>query len=168
MPRETSSVAPSAPRSGRRRLRRRLKTEDYQALGAFRDALRRFLAFSQAGAKRLGLSPQQHQALLAIRAHIGEEAMSIGDLADCLLIRSHSAVGLVSRLVDRGLVTRTGSEQDRRRVLLTLTPEAETRLETISRNNLAELHRASGIFRDLLGALRRLDADGLWDESPPA
>lgn len=156
------------PLKARRQTRqsRRLKSEDYRALGAFRHALREFLAFSRAGAEAQGLTPQQHQALLAIRTHIGEEAMTIGDLADSLLIRSHSAVGLVARLVDRGLVVRTPSELDGRRVLLALTPDAHQRLETISRNNLAELNRASGIMRDLLGALKRLDADRIWDDPP--
>lgn len=163
---ENQPSSTSAPPKTRRSARRRLKTEDYQALGAFRQALRQFLAFSQAGAERLGLSPPQHQALLAIRAHIGEEAMSISELARALLIRNHSAVGLVSRLVDRGLVVRATSEHDRRRVLLSLTPEAETQLEVISRNNLAELNRASGVLSGLLGALRRLDADGVWEEPP--
>lgn len=159
-------MKPSNPTENGRSRTRRLKSEEYLALGAFRRALRQFLAFSEAGAEKLDLTPQQHQALLAIRTHVGEEAMTIGDLAESLLIRSHSAVGLVSRLVDRGLVVRAVSEQDRRRVLLRLTPEAEQRLETISRNNLAELNRSSTTFRELLAALRRLDADGVWDEIP--
>ncbi|WP_293681494.1 MarR family transcriptional regulator [uncultured Phenylobacterium sp.] len=145
-----------------------MKTEEYQALGAFRQALREFLAFSGAGSRALGLSPQQHQALLAVRAHVGVEPMSIGELADCLLIKNHSAVGLVARLVERGLMVRTPSTFDRRRVVLSLTPDAVEQLETISRSNLGELNRASDIFRELMGALRHLDADGLLDRTPPA
>jgi len=160
-------TAATAPRGSRRPSRRRLKTEEYRALGAFRRALREFLAFSEAGSRALGLTPQQHQALLAVRAHVGSEPMSIGELAECLLIKNHSAVGLVSRLVDRGLMVRTPSTFDRRRVVLALTPEAVDRLETISRNNLGELNRASDVFRELMGALRRLDAEGLWDQPPP-
>ncbi|WP_374471649.1 MarR family winged helix-turn-helix transcriptional regulator [Phenylobacterium sp.] len=148
--------------------RRRLTAADYQALGAFRYALRRFLAFSEAGAKALDLTPQQHQALLAIRAHTGPDPMSIGDLAECLLIKNHSAVGLVARLVDRGLVVRRASAEDRRRILLHLTPAAEGKLETISRNNLGELNRASDIFRELLGTLRQLHADGVWTDPAPS
>ncbi|WP_293676373.1 helix-turn-helix domain-containing protein, partial [uncultured Phenylobacterium sp.] len=81
-----------------RRARRRLSPGDYQALGAFRQALRRFLAFSESGARTLGLTPQQHQALLAVRAHPGPGAISVGELARALLIKNHSALGLVDRL----------------------------------------------------------------------
>ena len=158
----SNSSASSPPR---RRRARRLTSADYQALGAFRQALRKFLAFSEAGARALDLTPQQHQALLAIRAHTGVGPMSIGQLADCLLIKNHSAVGLVARLVERDLVVRESSPEDRRRVILRLTPAAEGKLETISRSNLGELNRASDIFRELLGTLRQLDADGLWTDS---
>lgn len=162
---------PSSPPSPPTRARgRRLSTADYQALGAFRAALRKFLAFSEAAAREQDLTPQQHQALLAVRAHAGAEAMSVGELARSLLVKTHSAVGLVTRLEDRGLVVRQSSAADRRRILLLLTPEAERRLEAISRANLGELNWASDIFRELMGTLRELDAGGLWtgtDPSPP-
>lgn len=153
-----------APSRGKGR-QARLTLADYQALGSFRLALRKFAAFSDASAHSEGLTSQQHQALLAIRAHSGSEAMTIGELADCLLIRNHSAVELVGRLVAAGLVTRTPSEADRRRILLSLTREAEDRLEAISRRNLRELSSSAPIFRDLLKAVRRIgrekgDADG--------
>lgn len=160
----TSTSRPSGAAKPRRS--RRLTAADYQALGAFRYALRKFLAFSEAGARELDLTAQQHQALLAIRAHKGEEPITIGQLADCLLIKNHSAVGLVARLVERGLVVRDNSVEDRRRVILRLTSLAEAKIETISRNNLGELNRASDIFRELLGTLRKLDAEGVWTDAP--
>jgi DNA-binding MarR family transcriptional regulator len=83
------------------------------------------------------------------------------------VIQNHSAVGLVSRLVDKGLVVRDTSTQDRRRVILWLTPLAEQKLETIARNNLRELNRAADIMEDLLQKLRRMDADGVWSEEGP-
>jgi DNA-binding MarR family transcriptional regulator len=137
--------------------RQTLNLEDYRALGAFRAALRRFMAFSEAGARKRDLTSQQHQALLAIKAHAGDEPMTIGELAGCLLIKNHSAVGLVSRLQERGLVERRPSEQDRRRVLLTLTREAERKLAAISRANLGELKSNAAALVDLLETLERLD-----------
>lgn len=137
-----------------------LSVADYQALGAFRLALRRFAAFSEARALEVGLTAQQHQALLAVRTHAGPEPMSIGELADSLLIKNHSAVGLVARLVDRGLVTRAPSDKDRRRVLLTLTPEAERLLAQVSVNNLRELSASAPVFRELLKTIRRIGQDG--------
>lgn len=136
---------------------RGLSPEDYQALGAFRDALRRFLRFSEAGAEALGLTPQQHQAMLVIHAHPGPDPISVGQLAERLLIKNHSAVGLVARLQDRGLVSRETSPDDRRRVLLKLTPKARQQLELISRNNLRELKSNAAVFNDLLATLQRIE-----------
>lgn len=94
--------------------------------------MRRFLAFSQAGARALDLTPQQHPALLAIRAHPGPGAMCVGVPARSLLIRNHSALELVDRLVERGLLRRGQDPQDRRRVALALTEEGARTLESIS------------------------------------
>ena len=142
-----------------RRSAKPIRSSDYQAMGAFRLALRRFAAFSDAAARDAGLTPQQHQALLAIRAHTGAEPMTIGELAECLMIKNHSAVELVGRLVDRDLVARTHSESDRRRILLRLTAEAEALVAKVTRNNLRELSSTAPIFRDLLKTLRRIGAE---------
>jgi DNA-binding MarR family transcriptional regulator len=135
---------------------RSLSDADYHAVGAFRLALRRFAAFSEVSAQGVGVTSQQYQALLAIRAHGGPAPMSISELAECLLIKNHSAVELVARLVARGLVTRTPSEADRRRVELRLTPQAQAVLEDIMRNNLRELSSTAPVFRELLRTLRRI------------
>jgi DNA-binding MarR family transcriptional regulator len=133
---------------------------DYKALGDFRRAMRTFLAFSAEGARDHGLTSQQHQALLAVRTHTGPEAMTIGELADCLLIKNHSAIGLVARLVERGLVDRTTSQNDRRRVLVGLTPAGAEVLEIISVRNLAQLNRAAEILAGILKTTRKMKADG--------
>lgn len=156
------------PRRTLRRSRRELTAADYQALGAFRLALRKFLAFSQAGAKAHGLTSQQHQALLAIKTHTGEEAISVGELAQCLLIKNHSALGLVERLEERGLVERHISERDRRRVLLSLTRPAERVLATISRNNLGKLKSTLPVFTDLVHALEQLELPAVSSDAPPS
>lgn len=133
---------------------------DYEAVGAFRLALRRFAAFSESSARDVGLTAQQHQALLAIRAHPGREPMTISELAESLLVKNHSAVELVGRLVEGGLVIRTPSEADRRRILLRLTPNAEELLEVVTRRNIAELTSNAPIFRDLLKTLKRIGETG--------
>ena len=140
-----------------RRANGRLGGSDYRALSAFRQALRKFLAFSEASAHAHGLTAQQHQAILAIRAWRGPEAMSIGELADCLMIKNHSAVGLVARLQERGLVAREASQEDRRRVLLRLTPGGEQVLEAISHANLAELRGEAEALRELLAAIQSIE-----------
>jgi DNA-binding MarR family transcriptional regulator len=128
----------------------------YRPLGDFRRALREFLAFSEAGARQHGLTSQQHQALLAIKAHAGPGPMTVSELADCLMIKTHSAVGLVARLVERGLLERRVSNADRRRVQLILRPQGEAALEMITGANLRQLESVAQILDELLQTARQL------------
>jgi DNA-binding MarR family transcriptional regulator len=145
----STSRPPSPPESAP------LTESDFRALGDFRHAIRQFLAFSEEGAKAHGLTSQQHQALLAIMVHPGPDPISIGDLARSLLIKNHSAVELVARLVERDLVTRRDSDADRRRVVLSLRPRGAEILESISRRNLARLHEGADILAEIIEAARR-------------
>ncbi|HWA69841.1 MAG TPA: MarR family transcriptional regulator [Rhizomicrobium sp.] len=131
--------------------RRRLGKGDYQSLADFRYVLRQFLSFSEEAATRTGLAPQQHQALLAIKGAGGK--MSIGDLAQRLLVRPHSAVGLVDRLVDAKLLQRDTDQKDRRRVLLSLTPTAESVLKSLTVAHRDELNRVAPTLKSLLSEL---------------
>jgi len=97
-----------------------LTDADYAALADFRHALRQFLAFSEARAAEKGLTPQQHQALLAIRG-AAPEAPTIGTVAQRLMLKPHSASGLIDRLELLGLVRREVAADDRRRATLYLT-----------------------------------------------
>src|SRR4051812_27899498 len=99
--------------------------EDYRAIAAFRAALRRFLHFSEEAARSVGLTPQQHQLLLAIRGAASDEPPTVGQLAEALQLRHNSTVGLVDRLSQAGLVGRETSAVDSRRVHVSLTPEGE-------------------------------------------
>jgi DNA-binding MarR family transcriptional regulator len=127
--------------------------EGYRTLAAFRHALRQFLAFSEEAARAAGLPPQQHQALLAIKGHAQGEAMSVGDLAEHLLVRHNSAVELVNRLVSARLVTRTADKEDKRRVTLALTAKAEKILAALSAAHLAELKRRGPLLVELVGRI---------------
>ncbi len=118
-----------------------LTKKDYEALASFRYALRRFLHFSEEAAAGANLSSQQHQALLAIRGFPERDAVTVGELAERLQIRPNSAVGLVDRLVSRGLVERESNEGDRRKVLVRLTPQGEATLEELSTVHRDELRR---------------------------
>jgi DNA-binding MarR family transcriptional regulator len=131
--------------------RRRLGKGDYQLLADFRYILRQFLSFSEEAASHAGLAPQQHQALLAIKGAGGK--LSIGDLAQRLLVRPHSAVGLVDRLVEAKLLQRDSDQKDRRRVLLTITPTAENVLKSLTVAHRDELNRVAPILKSLLSEL---------------
>lgn len=126
---------------------------DYETLAEFRYLLRRFVAFSDAAAEEAGLRPQQHQALLVIKGFPGRERITIGELAERLGIRPHSAVGLVDRLVRRGLVRRRADRADRRQVTVALTPEAEAVLARLSLAHRDALTRLAPLFQQLLAQL---------------
>jgi DNA-binding MarR family transcriptional regulator len=113
------------PKAGSGRLRAGgAESVDYRSLAEFRYAIRRFLAFSEAAASEAGL--------LTIKG-VGEaDGLSIGDLATRLLVRQHTAAELANRLEEAGLVRRRPDPNDGRRVLLTLTPESEKRLQALS------------------------------------
>jgi DNA-binding MarR family transcriptional regulator len=124
---------------------------DYQALSRFRFQIRRFLHFSEEAARAEGLEPQQHQLLLAIEASDDELGPTVGRLAEHLLIRHHSAVGLLDRLEERGLVERSRDGEDRRQVRVKMTAAGSAKLHHLTRQHRDEL-RTSG--PELVEALR--------------
>ena len=127
--------------------------DDYRGLGEFRYQIRRFLRFSEQVAREAGIEPQQHQLLLAIKGLPEGMTASISILAERLQIQHHSAVELVDRLVERGLVERRRDEDDLRRVLVKLTLEGEDVLRKLSRHTLIELR---SIGPALVGSLSGL------------
>jgi DNA-binding MarR family transcriptional regulator len=139
---------------------------DYQycVLLTFRTALRQYLHWSAEQAEAYGLSPQQHQLLLAVRAHPGDRPPSIGDLSAYLLIRHHSTVGLVNRVVAAGLVERQPDPTDQRVIRVVLTQSGEDLIEKLSEAHLAELEHVGGqlgISEELLEQLARQFAEQL-------
>jgi DNA-binding MarR family transcriptional regulator len=131
-----------------------LSTGQYAAIAAFRYELRRFLAFSEAAATASGLPPQQHQALLAIAGHAGDEPPSVGTIAEQLLVAPHTAAELVTRMADAGLVTKTPSREDRRRMELVLTEKSEVLLRHLTMAHLNELKTLEPALLRALGRLR--------------
>lgn len=116
-----------------------LTKQDYESLAAFRAAIRRFARFSEEGARSVGITPQQHQAMLAIMGQPGRQWASIGEIAEFLQLKHHTAVGLIDRCVAAGLVERGADPDDRRQVRVTLTGKGEALLRTLSTRNLREL-----------------------------
>jgi DNA-binding MarR family transcriptional regulator len=133
-----------------------LSQHDYETLAAFRYHLRRFLRFSELAAGEVGVPAQQHQALLAIKGSPARAPMSIGELAEHLQIRHHSAVELVDRLVTQEFVRREAGA-DRRSVALALTERGESILEQLALIHREELQRIAPLLRELLGQLERQD-----------
>ncbi len=131
-----------------------LSPGSYRALSDFRYQIRKFLHFSEEAARTEGLEPHQHQMLLAIKALADEDGPTVGRLASHLLIRHHSAVGLLDRLEERHLIKRSrASDGDRRQVAIHLTREGETKLRHLTRVHRAELQTSGP---DLVRALQAL------------
>lgn len=136
-----------------RDMQTKLTTEDYQALAEFRHQIRRFLYFSERAAHNAGLEPRQHQLMLALKGLPSTVRPRIAELAECMQIQHHSAVELVDRLQAGGFIRRVRGIQDRREVLLKLTPRGEKLLRELSVHHRLEL-RSQGPA--LLETLRRL------------
>lgn len=127
-----------------------LSKSDYETLAALRYSIRQFLRFSEEAAAAEGLAPQQHQALLTIKGFPGREQVTIGELADKLQVRHHSAVGLANRLAAEKLVIREIATEDRRKVLVTLTKHGQRVLAKLSTAHQEELRRIGPGLRVLL------------------
>ena len=132
---------------------KQLSKSQYEALAAFRYALRRFLHFSEAAAQAAGVTPQQHQALLAIKGFPGRDRITVGELAERLQLRHHSTVELVDRLVLEKLVTRVASNEDRRQVLIQLANRGENTLAQLSTMHREQLKRIGPELGQLLEQL---------------
>lgn len=142
---------------------RKITKREYETLAALRYALRRFERFSRDAARAAGITPHQHQALLAIKGFPGRDRVTIGELAERLQIRHHSAVGLADRLGARGLVARERATDDRRRVDLVLTRRGEALLAKLSSSHREEIRRVGPEIEDHLAGLhvgRRRAAHG--------
>lgn len=127
-----------------------LTAVDYENLLEFRTSLRKFLHWSETRARDAGLTPAQHQLMLAVKGHPGDDPPTVGDLADYLLLRHHSAVELIDRAVAAGLVQRARDDGDGRIIRIRLTPEGEARLRRLSTAHLDELRRLAPVLDHLI------------------
>lgn len=124
---------------------------DLEALASFRLALRQFLATADVELERHGLGPRRYQAMLAIQAHRTDTPISVGELAGLLLIRHNTAAELVKRLDQAGLVRKWYDTADRRRVLLALTGDGQSKLGEIATAQLQRLHGSRAAMLAIFG-----------------
>jgi DNA-binding MarR family transcriptional regulator len=110
----------------------KVSTTDYRALAALRYEIRKFLAFSEQAARNAGVEPQQHQLLLAVRGLPEGARPTIRVVAERLCVQHHTAVALVDKLEQRGLLLRERGSRDRREVLLRVTPQGDAVLRKLS------------------------------------
>ena len=110
-------------------------------LARFRYTLRMFLRFSENAARACGVTPQQHQLMLGVAGYTGRGTATISELAEFLQERHHSVVGLVGRAVRKGLVRSEQDSEDRRVMVVSLTPAGKRLLTKLSELHLNEVAR---------------------------
>ncbi|MFB4296162.1 MarR family winged helix-turn-helix transcriptional regulator [Actinomadura sp. NTSP31] len=134
-----------------------LSQEDFASLLAFRTGLRRYLRWSETRVREAGLTPAQHQLLLAVKGHGPRQAPTVGELAGYLLLRHHSTVELIDRAERAGLVRRGRDPEDNRVIRVSLTAEADRVLADLTRLHLAELRSLAPILDRLSAELKHLE-----------
>jgi DNA-binding MarR family transcriptional regulator len=132
---------------------RDLTVKQYRLLGELRYQIRRFLAYRDETARAKGLEPRQYQALLAIKGTPPGTEVTIGRLAQRMLVRHNSTVEMVDRLATHGLVTRTRHPEDHRKMLVHLTAKGERVLRGLA---LASREELSNSGPALVAVLRKL------------
>ena len=134
----------------------RLKAEDYEALASFRYAMRKFLSFSKRVlAEKARFTPEQYEALLALKAFSGSTGLTISHLSERLQVKHHTAVGLVDKLAALGLVRREAGVADRRHVYVLLTAQGGRVLEKVATVHRKEMRLRSPEMIDALLRLRK-------------
>lgn len=132
-----------------------LLAEDYQRLLAFRTELRSFLRWSEEAAHEAGLTPSIHQLLLVVRGDGSLAGPTIGQAAETLHVRHHSAVELAQRAEVMGLILRERDPLDHRRVHLRLTDEGRARLESLTRAHLSRIAALADVLEDVVRTVER-------------
>ncbi|MDQ6808284.1 MAG: MarR family transcriptional regulator [Verrucomicrobiota bacterium] len=130
-----------------------LQAEDYEALACFRYPMRKFLSFSKQELSKAALTPEQYEAILALYVFADEGGLNIGQLSERLQVKHHTAVGLVAKLVARGLLSRRAGKSDRRQVFLQLTESGMRLLAEVAPAHREKMRQLSA---EMIGALVRL------------
>jgi DNA-binding MarR family transcriptional regulator len=123
-----------------------MSDDEFRRLADFRVLLRQFQSFSEHAAQALGLTSLQYQTLLAIKAHDETGPLTVTALAQVLIIKHNSAVGLVDRIEQLGLVSRHQLESDRRKVVVELTARGRRIVDRLATQHRVELRRVAAAF----------------------
>ncbi|MFZ1995334.1 MAG: MarR family transcriptional regulator [Solirubrobacteraceae bacterium] len=143
------------------RSKTKLTDADYERLAEFRYGLRRFLHWSEQQARAAGITPTQHQLLLTIRSSRDPRGATVGEVAEVLIIRHHSAVGLIDRAQEAGLISRERDPDTQSVVHLKLTEFGALTLSALSEVHLRELAQLAPTMQALIGELSESEAADL-------
>lgn len=163
-----SLMIPRGQKASPRPRRKEISAAGYRRLAEFRYRIRQFLHISEEAARSKGIEPQQHQVLLAIKGLPEGSRPTVRTISERLCLRHHSTVELIDRLVEHGLVARRHSEQDRREVLIKLTPQGEELLHQLSVLLWQELKVSGPALSESLLTLLAHSTDGGRSQHRPA
>jgi len=130
-----------------------LSRAQMRRLAEFRFQLRKFLHFSSLAADAAGVRTQQYQLLQCVWGMPEELEPTIANVAARMLLKHNSAVELVDRTIEQGLLRRCPDPTDHRRILLRMTPLGENLLGSLAAWHLRELEETGP---ELIRALRRV------------
>ena len=136
-------------------------------MAELRYQIRLFLRFSENAARRAGIEPQHHQLLLAIKGLPNGSRPTVGVLAERMQLQPHSTVGLIDRLVERGLLVRLRATDDKRQVLVKLTHDGEDLLQKLALHHLCELQSVEPKFKKVLESLMKVPMEAHSKRPPP-
>ena len=135
-----------------------LEQSDFEHLLELRTGLRRFIRWSDQRAQAAGLTPAKHQLLLAIKGHPDPSGPTVGEVADYLVLRHHSAVGLIDRAVSDGLVKRN-RDRSQGVVRVTLTRAGNDKLAALAQAHVEEITHLAPTMHTLWRALEHADGN---------
>ncbi len=101
--------------------------------------------------KEVGISHATFEVLLLL-ARAGDQGLALHDIARARVLTSGGVTRMVRRLEERGLVTQTTSEADKRVRLLRLTPSGERTVVAAARLHVENVERH---FLDVVPADQR-------------
>jgi DNA-binding MarR family transcriptional regulator len=87
---------------------------------------------------------------VAIKGHPGDRAPSMRELADYLLLQSHSVVGLVHRAEAAGVVRRRPDPDDARVVRVELTDKGDQLVTELTKATLTEMRKLAIALNNVL------------------
>ena len=116
-----------------------------------------FMHFSEEAAAEAGLTSKHYQAMLVLRGSPDDQRVSINHLAQQLFIKHNSAVGLVDRLAQKGLIVRKPSSVDRRKVEVRLTGRGRQVLAKLAAMHRRELQRIGPKLQHFFAEVSRLE-----------
>lgn len=123
-------------------------------MASLRYILRKFLRFSKdAVGSKAKLTPEQYEALLALKVFSSDEGLTVGQLSERVQVKHHSTVSLTDKLATRKLVTKRRGTPDRRYVYVKLTPAGIELLKTLAAGHRREIRKHAA---EMIKSLKQL------------